>query len=65
MNAKHIIKAAKAKGFVFVRTNATLNNAPAYRLEEAQKHGYPAGPFGRSAAVFNKYGMARLIGYDA
>ena len=65
MNAKHIIKAAKTKGFVFVRSIATLNNAPAYRLEEAQKHGYAAGPFGRSAALFKKSEIARLIGYDA
>lgn len=60
--ARELVEQAKAAGWTF-KPAGKLNGRTAYKLENPQEHGYATDPFGRSAALFTLFDIARKLGY--
>jgi hypothetical protein len=60
---KDLLTEAAGKGYEFKKTG-TVNFETAWKLKDAQKHGYAADPTGLSAMLFTKYTIADLLGYQ-
>ena len=60
---KDLLTEAAGKGYEFKKIG-TVNGAPGWKLQDANKHGYAADPTGLSAMVFTKYTIADLLGYQ-
>lgn len=60
--ARELVAQAKAAGWIF-KPCGKLNGRTAYKLENPNDHGYATDPFGRSAALFTLFDIARKLGY--